>query len=204
VNTPVPADFQTRVRRQLRQDTMDAAFHLMIEHGWAAVRMTAIAAAVGISRQTLYKEFSSKEQIGEALLLREAERFIDGVAHHVQPHHQVIPAIQAAIGFALDEAATNPLLRAILTTTREGSPDTLLPLITTDSQPLIGLAGQVLRQHITTRAPGLDPEDIAATADALVRLTVSHLMLPLEDTGTTVRRLTRLAERNLGLRPSDS
>lgn len=197
MNTHVPADFQTRVRHQLRSDALDAAFTLMTDQGWSAVTMTAVAAAVGVSRQTLYKEFSSKDQIGQALLIREAERFIDGVAAHVAAHDDVASAIEAAVRYTLDQGATNPLLRTILSGDRGGT--TLLPLVTTDSQPLIALAGQVLSQHITARAPGLDDEDIAATADALVRLTVSHLLQPLDDTGTTVTRLTRLATRGLGL-----
>src|SRR5690606_22999123 len=175
----------------------DAAFALMTDQGWSAVTMTAVAAAVGVSRQTLYKEFSSKDQIGQALLIREAERFIDGVAAHVAAHDDVASAIEAAVRYTLDQGATNPLLRTILSGDRGGT--TLLPLVTTDSQPLIALAGQVLSQHITARAPGLDDEDIAATADALVRLTVSHLLQPLDDTGTTVTRLPRLATRGLGL-----
>lgn len=66
---------QARVRRQLREDVLDAAYHVLAEEGWSAVRMTSLAAAVGVSRQTLYKEFASKEDIGRALVLREAERF---------------------------------------------------------------------------------------------------------------------------------
>lgn len=195
MNTPGPADFQARVRQQLRHDALDAAYQLLTNRGWTAVTMTAVAAAVGVSRQTLYKEFSSKDQIGQALLIREAEQFIDGVAHHVAPHDDVTAAIEAAIRYTLHQGAANPLLRAILSGDHGGN--TLLPLITTNSQPLIALAGQVLRDHITTRAPQADTDDIAATADALVRLTVSHLLQPLDDTDTTVTRLTRLAHRNL-------
>jgi AcrR family transcriptional regulator len=197
VNTPVPADFQSRVRHQLRRDALDAAYALMADQGWSAVTMTAIAAAVGVSRQTLYKEFSSKDQIGQALVIREAERFIDGVAEHVAAHTEVGPAIEAAVRYTLGQGATNPLLRTILSGDQGGS--VLLPLVTTDSRPLFALAGQILGQHITARAPGLDPEDVTATADALVRLTVSHLLQPQDDTDTTVARLTRLAIRGLGL-----
>jgi hypothetical protein len=75
----------------------------------------------------------------------------------------------------------------------------MLPLMTVDSEPLMVLAGQVMREYITSRAPELDIEDVRITADAVVRLLVSHLLLPLDDQETTVRRLTRLAARGLGL-----
>jgi AcrR family transcriptional regulator len=198
VNSAAPADFHTRVRHQLRQDAMNAAYRIMIEQDWAAVRMTAIAAAVGVSRQTLYKEFRSKQEIGEALVIREAEQFIGGVTRHLQPHDEVSAAIEAVIRFTFEHGAANPLLLAILAGTRGGG-DTLLPLVTTDAQPLIAMAGQVLGEHITRRAPWLEVEDAVATADALARLTVSHLLQPLDDPEITIRRLTRLARRNLGL-----
>ena len=177
---------------------MNAAYTIMIEQGWAAVRMTAVAAAVGVSRQTLYKEFGSKQEIGEALVIREAEQFIAGVTLHLQRHEELSGAIEAAIRFTFEHGAANPLLLAILAGSHEDG-DSLLPLVTTDAQPLIAMAGQVLSEYIARRAPGLETEDVVATADALARLTVSHLLQPLDDPELTVRRLTRLAHRNLGL-----
>jgi AcrR family transcriptional regulator len=200
VDTPAPADFQARVRYQVRQDAMDAAYRIMLEQGWPAVRMTAIAAAVGISRQTLYKEFGSKQEVGEALLIREAERFITGIASDLDRYDDVPGAIEAAIRYTFQHAAANPLLTAILSGAHEGG-DSLLPLVTIDAEPLITLAARVLAEHITHRDRNLDTEDVAATADALARLTVSHLLRPVGDRETTVRRLSRLACRNLGLEP---
>jgi AcrR family transcriptional regulator len=161
--------------------------------------MTSVAAAVGVSRQVLYKEFGSRNGLGEALLMREAQRFIDGVAEEVRRHADVAAAIEASVRFGIGHAAASPLLRAVLSSTLEGGDGTLLPLVTTSSERLVALSRQVLREHITERDPGLDAEDIEATADAVVRLLISHLLLPLDDQETTVRRLTRLATRNLGL-----
>ena len=192
-------NFHSRVRHQLREDALDAAYLLVEDQGWGAVRMTAVATAVGVSRQTLYKEFGSKDRLGAALLIREARRFIDGVSEEIERHTDVLAAIEASLRFGIRHGTANPLLRAVLSGTIEGGDDTLLPLVTTDSEPLIVLARQVMREYITSRAPKLDAEDVEATADAIVRLLVSHLLLPLNDQETTVRRLTRLAARGLGL-----
>lgn len=202
VSTAGASDFHTRVRQQIHNDALDAAEHMIIAEGWAAVTMKAVAAAVGVSRQTLYKAFSSRHDIGQALILRQAEQFLEGVAHHVAAHHDLTDALHAAITYTFTEATTNPLIRAILTNTHDDT-DTLLPVLTTDAQPLITLASQVLHQHITTRAPHLDPEDITATADTLIRLTLSHLTQPLDPTPTTITRLTRLAQRNLRIPDPD-
>jgi AcrR family transcriptional regulator len=199
MSTPAPADFHARVRRQIREDALDVTYRLVEERGWGAVRMTAVATAVGVSRQTLYKEFGSKEQLGAALLLREAQRFVDGVAEEIRRHTDVVAAIEASLRFGLGHGTANPLLRAVLSGSLDGGDDTMLPLMTVDSEPLMVLAGQVMREYITSRAPELDIEDVRITADAVVRLLVSHLLLPLDDQETTVRRLTRLAARGLGL-----
>lgn len=195
MNSSAPANFHARVRHQLHHDALDAAYRLLVDRGWAAVTMTAIAAEVGVSRQTLYKEFSSKDEIGQALLNREAARFLDGVADRLATHDDPVAAIEAAVRYGLTEGSANPLLRAVLSGDHGG--DTLLGLLTANSQPLITLAGQVLQEHITARAPHLDEEDVTATADALVRLTASHLLQPLDPIETTVARLTRLARRSL-------
>ncbi|XVQ15491.1 TetR family transcriptional regulator [Spirillospora sp. CA-255316] len=201
MDTSAPADFHSRVRRQIRDDALDTAYRLVEEQGWGAVRMTAIATAVGVSRQTLYKEFRSKEQLGEALLLREAQRFIAGVAEEIQRHTDVVAAIEASLRFGISHGTANPLLRAVLSSPLKGGDDTLLPLMTTGSEPLLVLAGQVMKDYITSRAPDLDPKDVQVTADALVRLLVSHLLLPLDDQETIVRNLTHLAARGLRLSP---
>ncbi|MGQ5228634.1 helix-turn-helix domain-containing protein, partial [Streptomyces sp. yara] len=38
---------------------------------WSAVRMVDVAAAAGVSRQTLYNEFGSKDGLARALVRRE-------------------------------------------------------------------------------------------------------------------------------------
>ncbi len=63
--------FRESVRSLLREQVLDAAYRLVAAEGWNGLRMTSIARAAGISRQTLYNEFGSKEAIGNALVQRE-------------------------------------------------------------------------------------------------------------------------------------
>ena len=48
--------------------------------------MADIAVAAGVSRQTLYKEFGSREEFAQVLVMREAERFLDAVEQAVGQH----------------------------------------------------------------------------------------------------------------------
>ena len=45
--------------------------------------MADIAVAAGVSRQTLYKEFGSREEFAQVLVMREAESFLDAVERAV-------------------------------------------------------------------------------------------------------------------------
>ncbi|MFB7368203.1 TetR/AcrR family transcriptional regulator, partial [Streptomyces hydrogenans] len=68
------ARFRETVRTLLRERLLDAAFERVARHGFDKLRMAHLAGDVGVSRQTLYSEFSSKEAVGEALFRRELER----------------------------------------------------------------------------------------------------------------------------------
>lgn len=75
-----------RYREHVRAAVLETAHDLIAERGWERVRMGEIAEAVGVSRALLYKEFGDKPGLGEAVVLREAARFIEGI-ENVLAHH---------------------------------------------------------------------------------------------------------------------
>lgn len=190
---------RVQFRRQLRERALDAAQAVLVDRGWDAVTVSGVAAAVGVSRPTFYKEFASKQALGEALVRRETERFLTGVAG-VLDEHDADPqaAIAAAVHFTLAEAADNPLLHAVLTSTRGGA-DSLLPLLTTRSGPLLGAATAALSGWFAEHFPALADDEVAEGVDAVVRLVVSHLVLPAAPPAETARRLARVVTRYLGI-----
>lgn len=190
---------RARPRRRVREQALDVAQAVLVERGWEQLTVSAVAAATGVSRPTFYKEFASKSALGEALVRRETERFLDGVAEVLARHPGDAHAgISEAVRYTLLEAADNPLLHAVLTSTRAGA-DSLLPLLTTRSGPLLEAATGALTGWFAAHFPDLDEEAVAECADAVVRLVVSHLVLPAGDPGTTARRLARVATRYLGV-----
>ena len=183
-------------RRQVREHALEQAHALAVEHGWDRVRMGAVATATGVSRPTLYKEFGDKQGLGEALVLRETERFLVGVAAALRAHEDLGAAVEAAVAYTLAEAAASPLLHAVLTATR-GDDAGLLTLLTTRSAPLLHAASAVVVDVLGPRLPGREAE-LAETADVLVRLVVSHLVQPADDPAGTAAHLARVAVRVLG------
>jgi len=188
-------------RRQVREEALRAAQRLTVTNGWSQVHMAEVAAQTGVSRQTLYNEFRDKQGLGEALILRETDRFITGVSRILDEHgSDVATGVTAAVEFTLAEADASPLLRAILTSARDGA-DELLPLLTTRSAPVLQAATSALVAWFDQHLPDLDPRDLADAADTVVRLAVSHLVLPTADRTTTARRLARITLLCLRLEP---
>ncbi|MBW5486628.1 TetR family transcriptional regulator [Streptomyces bambusae] len=62
-----------------RESLLEAAGAALAARPWPAVRMVDVAAAAGVSRQTLYNEFGGKQGLGRALVRRETDRYLDGV-----------------------------------------------------------------------------------------------------------------------------
>lgn len=186
-------------RRQVREHALQAAHALTVDKGWSQVRMSEVAAQTGVSRPTLYKEFGDKQGLGEALIMRETERFLTGIADALdRQRHDVAAGILAAVEYVLSEADASPLLRGILTSARDGDNEAL-PLLTTRSAPVLSAATDTLVAWFRGHFPELDADDVADAADALARLAVSHIVLPADDRHVTARRLARTALRCLQL-----
>jgi AcrR family transcriptional regulator len=184
-------------KERLRNALLDAAYDAIVGPGWDSVRMADVAAAVGVSRQTLYNEFGDKDGLAQELVMRETHRFLDGIDAALGTSDDIASAVVAAVEFTLQAAADNPLLKAVLASAR--GTDDLLPFLTTRSEPVLVAARAKVADYVLTRDPERDPADVALVAESLVRLTVSHLVLPTAPVETTARQLALLVSRALGV-----
>ncbi|MBM0234851.1 TetR family transcriptional regulator [Micromonospora sp. STR1_7] len=182
-------------RQRLRDTIVDAARARTIAAGWDAVRMGGVATTAGVSRQTVYNEFGSKAGLAEALARREVDRFVGDVRAALLAHGSDVRAgAYAAIERTLTTAADNPLLKAILTSARGGS-DELLPYLTTRAEVVLTEASGALIEWAGDHLPGADQGALAFAADTIVRLVVSHIVLPRSPIDQTASALTDLALR---------
>ncbi len=179
-------------RQHLRDAILDAARELTIAHGWDHVRMAEVATVVGVSRQTVYNEFASKAGLAEAIAQREMERFLADVRTHLFANGDDVRAgAHAAILHVLRAAADNPLIKAILTSGRD--PDPLLPFLTTRAELVLVAATAVLHEWAHAHAPGITADTLEFGAESIVRLVVSHIVLPTAPPEHTAERLADLA-----------
>src|ERR1700690_4646804 len=100
-------------RELLRETLLDGARDELERRNWAEITMGDIAAAAGVSRQTLYKEFGSRDEFAQAFVLREADGFIGAVEGALDAHlDDPRAALTAAFGLFLTAAPRGPLIPA--------------------------------------------------------------------------------------------
>ncbi|MBA9005560.1 TetR family transcriptional regulator [Thermomonospora cellulosilytica] len=181
--------------RSLRDQLLDAFTELLTERGYRGVRMQDVADAVGVSRQTVYNEFGDKWRLAQALVIRDNEAYLDGIDQVLARHTDLYSAVEAAVSFTLRTSADDPVKKAVLTGT---GGEELLPLLTTRAEPVLFGAKSRLIEHVLRRWPHLDPDALTEVADAAIRLTMSHLLLPADPPDRVARRIARLVARHLG------
>ncbi|MFV0133735.1 TetR/AcrR family transcriptional regulator [Streptomyces sp. HMX87] len=98
-----------------RESLLDAAYTALARRPWSAVRMVDVAASAGVSRQTLYNEFGSKEGLARALVRREADGYLAGVDRALAGTGDARERLTAAAEWTTSAARENALVRALLT-----------------------------------------------------------------------------------------
>lgn len=185
--TRVP--FAEAARTLLRDTLLDAASDLLREHAWAELKMADIAKTAGVSRQTLYKEFGSRQAFAQAYIVREAGVFLtsveDAVAEHLDDPRQ---AVNAAIGVFLTAAAEEPLIKAIVA---GDDADGLLSLVTNHAGPVLAGATERLAAFLVANWPGSPAAKLELVAKSMVRLAVSYAASP---DGTPAETAAAMAE----------
>ena len=180
-----------------RDRIVEAAVAMTTESGWSAVTMAALAERVGVSRQTVYNELGSKEGLAEAVILRELARFLAVVEAAFDAHPDVlVDTIEAATYGVLELAQANKLLHAVVSATH-GADTELLPLLTTHSQSLLGVAKAVVTERVTPYDLGLDGARLDTATDVVVRVVLSHVMQPSGAPEETAEGIAWLAGRAL-------
>lgn len=172
--------YATASRALLRDTLLRATDELVAERGWPAVTMAQVAAAAGVSRQTVYNEVGGRDDLARAYALWAADQLLDDVERCLAAHRDdMVGALVAALEMFLDEAADHPLVRALRATT--GREDLVGLLMTPDSAPLVVAATVRLGGIIAATWPEVGtahPELVDLVGEHVVRLAISHVVLP--------------------------
>jgi AcrR family transcriptional regulator len=171
--------FVQETRSRLREGILDATEQIVLDGGWSAVTMAAVAARVGVSRQTVYNDVGGKDALGEALVLRELEGFLEVVGGELSSGDDLVDAVERTVEAVMTKALDNPLLKDVLVSAHGGE-TSLLPFLTARSDQLVARATAVLVLVIADRpdAPDVPERDLLRVCETVVRLVLSHVVHP--------------------------
>jgi AcrR family transcriptional regulator len=97
--TVTAVGLRERKRERTRDDIVDAALHLFVDHGFEATTVESIAAAADVSQRTFFRYFPVKEDVlfDEAGSARQRDRIVAELEAHqggVAPVRMVVDALR--------------------------------------------------------------------------------------------------------------
>ncbi len=103
-------------RLLLRDSILDGMRALLLTKDWSSITLSDVAKAAGISRQTIYNEFGSRQGLAEGYALRLADRLVDAVDDAItnnvgEFHTAFLEGFRAFFA----ESASDPLVISLLT-----------------------------------------------------------------------------------------
>ncbi|GGW86767.1 TetR family transcriptional regulator [Streptomyces malachitofuscus] len=182
-----------------RESLLDAAYTALARRPWSAVRMVDVAAAAGVSRQTLYNEFGSKDGLARALVRREADGYLAGVDRALTGHTDPRDRLTATAEWTTSSARDNALVRAMLT----GCWGERLPMPTLAAVP----SGSVVPAQRRADGPLPSPADFVALVRDRAVAVLAGPGIPRNDTADLARScelVVRLALSCVAAPPADN
>ncbi|MFJ9178242.1 TetR/AcrR family transcriptional regulator [Streptomyces sp. NPDC102360] len=193
-----------------RESLLEAAYTALARRPWGGVRMVDVAAVAGVSRQTLYNEFGSKEGLARALVRREADAYLAGVDRALKEG-----GLDGVAEWTVASARRNPLVRAALTGCwSERLPSPTLSAVPSSSSvpaqrradgPLPGPGDFVVavrdRSVAALGVPGVaksEAEALARDCEVAVRLALSCVLAPPGVDGGAGRLVREVLGRSRG------
>jgi AcrR family transcriptional regulator len=155
---------------------IDAALRQFELFGVARSTVEQITKRSGLSRVTLYRRFPGKQQLVEAVVLREVRLFLDRLDERLDQLGTPEEKIAEGFVFTLDAIRSHVLLGRLL----EAEPESVLRYFTVEGGPVVAAA----RDYLADRVAKDNPKDrrstteLALAAELTVRLVISFLLTP--------------------------
>ncbi|MFD9551078.1 TetR/AcrR family transcriptional regulator [Nocardia salmonicida] len=151
---------------------LDSALSAFLDYGIKRTSMGEIARRAGISPATLYRRYESKNDLVEAVGVREAQRYVTDIDERVRavtaPDEQLVEIFVAFV----TTIAGNELLRRLLST----EPEIILPRLTTEAGPILAVGRAYLAEKLRELpVPEFDPDLVA---EIMARLALSLALTP--------------------------
>ncbi|TCO55083.1 TetR/AcrR family transcriptional regulator [Actinocrispum wychmicini] len=171
MDTDVPADENT-------DRILGAALEQAEDFGLRRFTIDDVARRVGLSRVTIYRYFAKKDQLLNALIMRELRRFLTKadavIAAQPTPEAKLVEGLTFCVTFLRGHRLLTRLLRT--------EPEFLLPYLTVKAGDFLAAARNWIAGHIRAEVVAgrvaLPDEDIDAAAELLARNVLSLVLTP--------------------------
>lgn len=165
--------------RSIEQRLLDAALEAATIHGIGKLSMGDVAQRAGLSRQTLYRYFPSKDALVAAVVAAETTKLIEQVVGAAVAHDDPRSSLEAGLLAALRVVRDHPLLDRLVRT----EPQALLPLLVAEDSPSMTQVRPVVEMIVAERNPvaAADPVALRRFADVVTRLLVSYAVSAPDD-----------------------
>lgn len=151
------------------QRVLDAALAEAAVVGLQRITVEDVVRRAGVSRMTAYRRYPRRDDLIEALVRRETQRFLGAVADAIDsvddPEDGVAEAFVAAVSFS----RRHPILR------RAGQHE---PPPISDSVELLDKGSAFIANYIHGDEPGPPPQQVLWVADVFARLFFTCLTMP--------------------------
>jgi TetR/AcrR family transcriptional repressor of uid operon len=160
----------------ISQRILDAALELVAASGLRHLTMDDVAARAGVGRMTVYRRFGSRQQLTDALAIRECRRCLSEIGAALDPGKPIDERAADLFVATLRVISEHPLLERLARV----EPDALLHELNRDGSAVFRLVRDFLVAQIrSAQAAGElidgDPEPLAEIA---VRLGASFVLMP--------------------------
>lgn len=177
-------------RALLRESVLDALGDLLRQRDWSAVTMSDVSRRAGVSRQTLYNEFGSRQGLAQGYALRLAHRLVDAVGDAIYANvGDIHGALHSGFADFFAESAADPMVISLLT--GESKPE-LMRIVTVDSALIVVPASARLTESFMNSWVAASQEDASILARSIVRLAISYVSMPPESDHDVALDMARL------------
>lgn len=159
-----------------RERILDATLAQAATVGLGRVTVEDVVRRSGLGRMTVYRRFSRRDDLIEALVVRETRSFLDAVSAGIDDagdDDSVAEAFVAAVTFARE----HPLLKRLT----HADPGAVTETLAAHDAIVLTMGTAYIAERIQGEAPGRPSRQVRWTADLLARLFWTYLAIPPTD-----------------------
>ena len=165
------AEDRTRTR------ILDAALDEGASVGVGRMTMEDVVRRSGLGRMTVYRRFARRDDLVEALVVREVQRFLRTVAEGLAAGETQEDRVAAAFVASMRFVRSHPLLRRVAAS----EPGSVLETAAAKDRLVLRMGTDVIAAQLQLARPDDSERALRRTADLVARLYLTFLAMPPED-----------------------